>query len=474
MVSALCFMIALQAPLPGPAGEASPGGLTLRAAIVEALVASPLLGRAHDGRELARIREDLAESSFRPQLTPRLRAATAATGIGNVGIGLDVTQRLRTGTELRIGATAARTTGAFASRGAAYSVEISQPLLRTFGGIAAHPLQQSRRDVVSSERALIEAREELIVTVAGAFLDVLQLERQVAAGDRAIERARRMVAASQARVGVGLSTQLDVSRAEYLGAQSEAIVLQQRESRDAAIDRLRSILGRPLDGPLRLTGDLAAPHALLEAFVPPETGGAEADTLAALTASALAHRIDLREARDRVRDATAARSVARWSLLPDLTAQAAYTQFGSGSVQAPLLYQDGGWRFGIFTEYSLSRAEGTAAAASASVSVRGAERAVSEMERLVAAQVRSAHREWIRTGASIALHVKAVELAERQVRLAQIREERGLAGNFDVVDAESHLFEAQSALIETHAARALAGLRLRRAAGALDTTEYMK
>lgn len=474
MLSTFCTLLALQAVLPVPASAGVTGGLTLREAIVEALAASPLLGPARDGRELADIRHNLAESDFRPQLTPRLRAATGAGGVEDAGIGLDVTQRLRTGTEVRIAASASRTIGGFDSRGGMYTVEITQPVFRALGGTFSYPLRQARRDVVSSERDLAEARADLILTVAAAFLDALQLERQVAAADRAIERAAHLVASSRARVRVGLSTALDVSRAEYLAAQTEAIVLHQRESRDAAADRLRSILGRPLDGTLRLDGDLAAPQHLLDDFVPPQTDGADADVVAAWTTAALSRRLGLLEARDRVRDADAARSVARWSLLPDLTAQASYTRADTGLIPAPLLGQAVGWRFGLFTEYPLSRANGTAAVASARVSVRAAERLVSDMERLVAAEVRSAHREWVRTGASITLQIRAVELAERQVRLAQIREERGLGGNFDVVDAETQLFEAQSALIDAQAARALAGLRVRRATGVLDPTEYIK
>ena len=39
---------------------------------------------------------------------------------------------------------------------------------------------------------------------------------------------------------------------------------------------------------------------------------------------------------------------------------------------------------------------------------------------------------------------KAVGLAERQVRLAQLRAERGLAGRFDIIDAEAALFDAHT------------------------------
>ncbi|MCC6990666.1 MAG: TolC family protein, partial [Acidobacteria bacterium] len=90
-----------------------------------------------------------------------------------------------------------------------------------------------------------------------------------------------------------------------------------------------------------------------------------------------------------------------------------------------------------------------------------------------AADVRRAHRGWARSAETLAIHQRAVGLAEKQLRLAELRYERGLAGNFDVVDAENNLFQAQSALIGAEIERGLAALRLRRAAGALDPREFL-
>jgi outer membrane protein TolC len=61
-----------------------------------------------------------------------------------------------------------------------------------------------------------------------------------------------------------------------------------------------------------------------------------------------------------------------------------------------------------------------------------------------------------------------VTLAERQLRLAELRYESGVAGNFDVVDAANSLFQANSGLIAAQADRAVLGLMLRRVSGMLD------
>lgn len=463
---AAAVALALQAPPQGVDAAAAP--LTLRAAIAEALGASPALGPAQDGRALAGIGERVAASSFGIDVIPSIRAGTGADGRREGGLGVDVTKRFRTGTEVRLGASRFEMTGPFGSRSASYSLGISQPLLRGWGAASA-TLTQARRDVVASDRALVEARQDLIVDVAAGYLDALQLQRQTGVAALALARAGRLLASSRARARVGLATELDVSRADYLVAQSEAAMLHQREALEGALDRLKDILGRPIDDVITLAGaDLADPAAMLDDFLPPVAPGASSDDFIAM---ARARRLDLVESRDRTVDARRAETVAKWDLLPDLTVHATYVRQVAGRDPA-VMFGDEGWRFGVSTGYSLLRAPAAAAAAGAAISVRAADRALAAAERRVTGEVRRAHREWERTGATIALQTKAVALAERQLRLAQIRAERGIADNFDVIDAESNLYEAQTALIQAQAARALAAMMLRRSTGALDPERY--
>ena len=56
-------------------------------------------------------------------------------------------------------------------------------------------------------------------------------------------------------------------------------------------------------------------------------------------------------------------------------------------------------------------------------------------------------------------------MAEQQRRLAVLRYQRGLASNFDVVDAESNYVVARSALVSLLTSYAVARLELLRAVG---------
>ena len=184
--------------------------------------------------------------------------------------------------------------------------------------------------------------------------------------------------------------------------------------------------------------------------------------------TALATRHEVRESRDRIGDARRAETVARWHLLPPAALDISYTRRGLGAASPLFGELFNGWRVGVSTTYALDHSDESAAAAAAAVSVRAAEQASTDTERRVSEEVRRAHRAWMRTASTLTIQSKAVDLAERQLRLAQIRYERGVAGNFDVVDAEANLFEAQSATIGAQVERALAWLTLTRLTGTLD------
>jgi outer membrane protein TolC len=185
--------------------------------------------------------------------------------------------------------------------------------------------------------------------------------------------------------------------------------------------------------------------------------------------TALAARSEVHEARDRIGDARRAETVARWQLLPPASLDVSYTRRGLGASSPIFGNLFNGWRVGVSTSYALDHSDESAAAATAAVSVRAAEQAAVDAERRIAEEVRRAHRVWTRTASTVGIQSKAVELAERQLRLAQIRYERGVAGNFDVVEAEANLFEAQSAMIAAQIERALGWLTLTRLTGTLDS-----
>ena len=66
------------------------------------------------------------------------------------------------------------------------------------------------------------------------------------------------------------------------------------------------------------------------------------------------------------------------------------------------------------------------------------------------------------------MQLQAVDVAEKQRRLAVLRYQRGLASNFDVVDAESNFVVARSSLVSLLTSYAVSRLELQRVTGTLS------
>jgi outer membrane protein len=448
------------AAFPASAGAQSPA-LTLRQAIAEALRASPQLQAPEDGRTLAAIRERQAAARFGVKFTPQFQTGTDPIGLSSRSLGVVVSKQLLSGTLIRLQADSIQFgTGSGELRDAGYTVGISQPLLRGWKSVASADLVQARRSVQAAETARLDARQRLIVLVAEAYFEVVKSKRLAAVAEQGLERARLLKVTSEARARVGLATELDVLRADLLASQAEAALVAQRDTLENARDGLTTLIGRAADDQIELSDDAAL------------TVVAPVDSLEAAIAAAVARRPDVREARERIGDARRSEKVARWNLLPPVNLDLGYTQRGLGPGESIYGQWLNGWRFGLSSSYAIDRSDETASAATAAVSVRAAERDARDIERKAADEIRRAYRAQDRTAAMLAIQIKAVELATRQLRLAQLRYESGIAGNFDVIDADNNLMAAGAARIAADIDQSLAALGLRRAMGVLDPENF--
>jgi outer membrane protein TolC len=88
--------------------------------------------------------------------------------------------------------------------------------------------------------------------------------------------------------------------------------------------------------------------------------------------------------------------------------------------------------------------------------------------------VRRAIRQRERVIRSLAAAEATVEIARRELEVAQLRYERGLSNNLDVVTAEGNLLSQQSRRISALADSAVAYLALRATLGILDPLKDIK
>jgi outer membrane protein TolC len=104
----------------------------------------------------------------------------------------------------------------------------------------------------------------------------------------------------------------------------------------------------------------------------------------------------------------------------------------------------------------------------AQIDLKARHRSLLQMEYNVANQVRAAARNVERIGKSILLQERNTDFAEKQLRLANLRYQRGLASNFDIIDAENNVIRARSNYISLLSDYYVALMELKRVTGTLD------
>jgi outer membrane protein len=445
-----------QEPRPSPAAT-----IPLAEAVKLAMEQNPDALDAGDSLVLAQARRSAARAEFRPQLTPGLQRSDTVSAFVLSGA-----QKLPwTGGSLAVTGSLRRFEEAEGplSRTSNFGVTLSQPLLRGAGPTIAHAgLYTSRRALEERERSLVLARQRVAREVARSFYQVVLQRQLLKVGQQSLQRSRDLLRASEARLEAGLVSKLDVYRAELQAAEAEETALGSESALQTALEGFRVTLGLSTQDPVE-------PAEVDAAALEPGPDVPTSADLDRLVAVALERRLDLQETRDKVADAGRSAKIARQELWPSLNLNLAFNHYGVGpSLGSALHPSDRRFEAFVSTSYPLDRSTAKVSATAAQLAEGAAQRAVLQQQRIVEGQVREAVRDLDRLRRSLALQKRSVEVTEQQLRLATLRYQRGLASNFDVVDAERGLVLARSTLMGLLTSFQLAVVDLRRATGELD------
>jgi outer membrane protein TolC len=409
----------------------------------------------------AQISQDLAESRFGIKLTPSFAGGFTSQVGDDRRYGFEASKLLPYGATLTANASSDFARNEFTSLTASnLSFTLTQPLLRGFGPKATQfDLENAKRTRQSSERNLEVTRQRLAVEVVASYYDIVRQEGLIDVAEKSVERSRELLRASEARLKVGLASQLDVFRAELLLSQAEESLINREEARELAMDTFKFNLGLDPQEDVYLE--------MVEPDYQPVTLDLDAQTQLALN-----NRLEIREERDRIRDSARSLSVSRKNLLPQLDLNVRYERLGLGTTFSESFAFDDD-AFGVFlsTSYPLDQASERASVAQSQLEMSTRRRSVQLLEYNVTREVRAACRNVGRISKSIVLQEKNIDFAEKQLRLATLRYQRGLANNFDIIDAENNLISARSNYISLIADYNVALIELKRVTGALDLHE---
>ncbi len=292
-------------------------------------------------------------------------------------------------------------------------------------------------------------------TAAAAYLRTTRAQAVVAAREADSSIAAELVTLAEAQKAAGVSAAIDVTRARTQLVAAEGLLVVARNERDRArIDLARS-LGLDPATSLALTDTLAA--TLGAADVP-----AERDSAVAL---ALTNRPDLRAERARGAAARQAGSAIKAERLPRLEVAGDYGVNGL-TVPGAIATRD----VALMVSVPILDGFGREARVSEQDAV-ARESAVRErdLRDQIAADVDAGYLDLRSAQAQQAIAAERLRLAEDELAQSRERFRAGVAGNIEVIDAQSNLIRARDSDIDARFAAASARVTLARAAGVART-----
>ncbi len=308
-----------------------------------------------------------------------------------------------------------------------------------FGGI--------RRGVEAAQAGIDSAIEDsrsvrvtLLGEVAGNYIDLRSFQSQLAIARNNLKSQEDTLELTQARYMGGLSSGLDVARAESQAAGTESLIPIFETSIKRAVYRLGVLLGKD---PSALAEELAK-----EGKVPAPSAG----VLPGLPSELLLRRPDIRRAERQLAVATARIGVATADLYPhfNLTALLGLQSSASGN-----LFAAGSEAWQIVPGFTLPLFTGGRITANIESKNAGEEQAlISYRQTILTAleEVENSLVAYYKEDLRLKSLRKEVEQDRLAVELSNERYVKGLTGFIDVLDAERSLYSSQSRLSQSEAA----------------------
>ncbi len=429
---------------------------TLERAIEQALQCNRTILGSYDNVQNALLGVAKSKTEFDYKIAPILR-----TGIGDgilegegfkYGGGVEFSKKLFQGTSLKVVPQAYSTDGKWCTD---VNIRLTQPILRGFGA----DVNLSR--VLSSEfshRAAVRnfyltQVKVVLQTIQGVYEVVKQRENLRISRDSFL-RLSGFKESAEVKEKLGLADQTDVLRAEIeMKTAEESLVAAEELFRQAA-DNLKLILALPMD----LDIDVEAPL---------EFHTVEVD-MDQMIETALARRIEIKQAVDKYSETCRLSKVAKNSLWPDLNLVVNYVNsecdesFTSSVVKC---CQGTTWGVGVTTNGNIDYASNRLSYEQSRLEVISASREIDQVRAAVVNEVKRQLLAMEKAWQSIELKREQIAKAEQNVKLSRIKFDHGLINNFDVIAPEKTILSSEKALIASIVDHILAEYRLTAAMG---------
>ncbi len=330
------------------------------------------------------------------------------------------------------------------------SLEISQYLYA--GGVVRAGERQALLNLRKAEEDLQETRESVALEIYEAYCGVLLKAAELETARDALGYYERAAKELRKRLELGLSTKLDLARAEQQKENARVDRIAAENALSTARIVLFTLLRMPPDAPEAISGDLAVRL--------PRVDRAEA------IATGLRERPDLQSLRTAAGMQKEAVEIARAGLRPTATLTGSY-QFAYDSEPYSSSEEDE-WEAVLSVKVPLFDGGATRGkVAQAQALLTQDEQAVQKKEEAVRAEVTDACLTLESAAEAVGSAEKNLALARESLRLAEVGYREGVNTQLDVLDARTSLTRARQTLSQALRDQRVALARLWRSQGVL-------
>ncbi|HKL78322.1 MAG TPA: TolC family protein, partial [Gammaproteobacteria bacterium] len=334
----------------------------------------------------------------------------------------------------------------------ATSLELRQPIYR--GGATTAQVAQAESGVAGATQGLQRTKLNVALGATRAFLGVQLAQSRVKVTKEALEAAREHLRMAENRYQAGTALRSDMLQARTRVSELEERLLSQENGLAIATSKLNEQLGRDLDAPVNVDGNLRDHNPV------------EAPSLNALTERALNERPEIQRSRAQVDGARAQADEAQAGLRPHVSLRARLEDHRAGE-------SDQSWLVGAQMNWRLYGGGRRASEQAATAERFAAESRLTDTMRKVRLEVKEAklNLETARKRLTTVRH--AVESAQESLRTNANRYEQGASTIVELLDAQLARHQARQRQIKALYDLRLSHAQLQKAVGRLPVLEQL-
>jgi len=375
----------------------------------------------------------IADSEFDLLIKPTGEAGYVGGGYAGTGVataaGLEFSKKFNYGTKIHLTPSISKVSKIYHCD---VNGRITQPLLRGFGKeYTLNSLRIAQFSLRSTDRALYLAQCKLILRTITNLYELKKAERSVQLHDESYRRVKKFYQAALLKAQIGLSDPLDIYRAEIEMRQAEDALKVSQERFQETEDHLRDLLALPLEVPLKISLPLKHTPIGLPLDQAIEMG--------------IENRVELDQANDQEFENKRLAKIAKEKLWPELNLIVNLANTGNDEIFGNCWSRrrESTWGFGFSTSTDINPVADQAVYEQSILAVDMAMRNIDQTVANISFEIKSIMRNLERVYQRIELQKEQIKTGEGELRLSQIKFDRGMANNFDLIQAEKSLRNAQ-------------------------------